>query len=796
MGKRVLRANYLVFILIGIFIFLAIHTLLRKEEDKKEILIYENMPRGFVDSLQASFPDYKIEESPKGHILSLLKGAPLIMSKDMEAQSFLEGNPGYFFYPLYRDSLVIGVDRDEIKDDINSFLDLLDLGTTISTSDVHPDILHIWNSISYSEIKAFDQKYAANFFRDLAKNNVIRWDQAKSPIEINFKSKIGSHKEIVVPDKGTLSYEVGLLSKKEIPDEIIEKLRLEVLDLDFQEGDDAGQVIKEIKGFFDVKSLRNLERRIAKNERVYSTATSEEHHLVSLIVIVVILFWIVSTQRRVIHSGVKRGLLIIGSLLISLILLGIFKYALFGYTPVAHGSWYLYYLFILPLPVVSLYIAENSDKLDTSSFPLWLKISIGILIFFVILVFTNDYHQLVFKFLTDIPEKRGDEYSYRIGFFLLTIWSGISQLAAFFMMQIKGLDSPNKRKTILPGLGLLVYMAYIMGYNLRFSLISDFPLVLGTSIVITSYWTLAIYSGLIPSNKGYMRLFEASDINLSIVDNSGLVHYSGVSDIDLPSRLLNKENIDKYGNTLINYYQEDDYLYWSTPISGGQAINQESIKDINDLRRELESITGDLERENMLLLRKERIDRRLVRLDEQNRLAEEVYEAIKSKLIRMEALIDRVEVEPTYQEAYVSEIQMLAIYCKRRSELLIKSKSKDFIPAQELCRIIQEMGSVLPPTYSIFCQMSGNMSFEDASNLYDYYELINETCLENKVGAINIRFTKIDNIFNIKLLLEGEAEKFNKDLIKIIENDSKISLSEKNFEDSLALSLEIRGGDQ
>ena len=59
-----------------------------------------------------------------------------------------------------------------------------------------------------------------------------------------------------------------------------------------------------------------------------------------------------------------------GILLIGLNILGIFKYSISGYGILAHILWYLYYVFLLPLPVISLYIAENADRIEKENLSL------------------------------------------------------------------------------------------------------------------------------------------------------------------------------------------------------------------------------------------------------------------------------------------------------------------------------------------------------------------------------------------------------------------------------------------
>lgn len=792
------KLYYFISILISILLIFTLHTYLRRGKYNNEIIIFENTPDHIRNILEKEFKDYNVKVSKENHLYYFLQDKSIVFIHDIEAYSLL-GNKDYYFYPLYEDIIVIGLDKSYSGESIRSFKDLEKLDLSINIENTDPGLRYILASISYPSLGKLEINKGINYLDTLKDKGILSLDEGNSPLEINFANSLRKKNyHIIVPEEGTLSFMVGILSHQPIEDRIIDLLKQEAERLDYRNklnlgGDKASisQANQLKDNFLRLEHHRKSLRRKILGEKKYAPVNAEEHQLVSLIIAGLIIIWIVQVNRRIIHTGVRLGLSLVGVSLIGLIILGIYKYALFEYSLAAHISWYLYYVFLLIMPVASLYIAENADRIENEELSIGIKISIGILIVFVILVLTNDYHQLTFRFLTDVFEERGDKYAYGIVFILLSVWYGLTQVAAFLLMLKKGLDSPDRRRVILPFIIMVVYLIYILMYNFRIKIVHDFPLVLGTSILQIIYWTSAIVSGLIPSNRAYYQLFKSSNLNMQIIDHDGNISYSAMEGSPLSLRVVSY--LQSLGEDSKSQILEGDNLIWSSPISGGRVIAQENIKEINELRGMLEEATASLEEENLLLIKKEEVEKRLYLLDEQNRLAKEVHQGIKDRLKEMEELIVKIGEDPENKMKDLKQIHRIALYCKRKSELLIKSKNREDLPAQELCRIIHEMASMMPEAYSIFCQMDGRIKFSQAINIYEYYSSIMELGIRYDIEETMTRISKKSPIVTINILFDMKMKKYRHILEGSFEKKGNSLFSIKEFEDSMSIKLEIGG---
>lgn len=121
-------------------------------------------------------------------------------------------------------------------------------------------------------------------------------------------------------------------------------------------------------------------------------------YLRSFIYIGMFAAWGLSVRQRIVQKQVRRYLTGVSLLLILWFTLRSAKYFIFWQPNVIRYLWYLYYLPMLFVPTLALLIAMSLGKPDKYKLPksVWLLFAVsGALL---ILVLTNDLHQLVFSF--------------------------------------------------------------------------------------------------------------------------------------------------------------------------------------------------------------------------------------------------------------------------------------------------------------------------------------------------------------------------------------------------------------
>lgn len=784
-----LKKKNLIFTILLFSLFISVPA---ADTNEKDILVSEHAPKSLTDSIEAVLKDYKIKTIKDFYLVEFTSGVDAVLTYDITALPLIESGAKYHFYPLYTDIIAIGIEKGGIDRNISSWEDIKLIEEKVSLPEDDFSIKSVWATLSHSYTKKIKNDIPLHYLKELNEKNRLYWDNKDTPIQISFISALenqiseGKDIDIIVPKEGTLSFELGILSHEPIDERSIEILKKSINPPHFIT---KGNIISGIslqKDFLNIGQLLPIIRQKIRGVRKYGPAGSRSHQLVSIILIIFISVLTAQSQKRVIHKGVKRGLLITGLLLIGWISLGIFKYILFGYTPIAHISWYSYYIFSLSLPILSLIIAENSDRVDDTYIPNWLKLSGTVSVIFMVLVLTNDYHQWIFRFLTDIPELRGDEYTYGFGFTLLSIWYIASTFYSFFLMLKKGWDSPKRKMTIMPMIIFILGIIYSISYNMRIPLASDFPLMLGMCIVTTLFWGTAAYSGLIPTNRGYRALFEGSSLDMQIVDNKDNIIFNAAKAPELPEDLKGKHK-EKLS------FQKEDKLIWSTPINGGKVITWENINQLNELKKTLEETASTLENENIILSKKEQVKSRLIILNEQNRLSKEVDKTIKDKLEKIEALLNGDYKDKHDKENALTKIHILAIYCKRESELLIKSRRQKILPAQELCRVIQEIVGLLSENIYVFCAIDDMLPYKKAADIYKYFHKIIDITLALDIRNMTIRIFKRENNYCIYILLEENTNEFYDEFKRYFIDKQETKFEKKELDGTIFITLSVKG---
>ena len=146
--------------------------------------------------------------------------------------------------------------------------------------------------------------------------------------------------------------------------------------------------------------------------------------------------WGISVSKRVIQAQVRRYLVSISGLMVFWFIIRSMKYYFISDVGTARQLWYLYYLPMLFIPLFSLFAAislgESKDfKLSKKTLMLYIPTVLCLL-----LVLTNDFHQLVFSFPAD--EVWTDKsYEYALGCYIVVGWEIICAMAAFIIMLFK-----------------------------------------------------------------------------------------------------------------------------------------------------------------------------------------------------------------------------------------------------------------------------------------------------------------------------------------------------------------------
>ncbi len=138
---------------------------------------------------------------------------------------------------------------------------------------------------------------------------------------------------------------------------------------------------------------------------------------VNFIFIFLIILWAINNLIRIVQKEVKVKLIIIALLLFSWLLLRFIKYFLVLNNDIlSRYIWYGYYVPQLLVPVLLFSLSSNACEKRYANI---IKIILYSLSFTLIcLVFTNDFHQLVFKF-KDNFENYSSDYTHNFLYYVI-----------------------------------------------------------------------------------------------------------------------------------------------------------------------------------------------------------------------------------------------------------------------------------------------------------------------------------------------------------------------------------------
>ena len=169
--------------------------------------------------------------------------------------------------------------------------------------------------------------------------------------------------------------------------------------------------------------------------------------------------WGISVRSRIIQPQVRRYLTAVSALMIFWMTVRSIRYSLEEALWVMRHLWYLYYLPMLFIPLLAVFIALSLGKPESFRLPKWTVLLYIPTAALLLLVLTNDLHQLVFRFPEDAVVWM-NEYRYGIVYFPVVGWMVLCALTALVIMLVK-CRVPNSRKVlVLPFVPVVLSVIY------------------------------------------------------------------------------------------------------------------------------------------------------------------------------------------------------------------------------------------------------------------------------------------------------------------------------------------------
>ena len=447
----------------------------------------------------------------------------------------------------------------------------------------------------------------------------------------------------------------------------------------------------------------------------------------SFIYIGLMTWWGVSLRQRIIQTQVQRYLTATAALCVFWLSIRTVKF-FFATTPAAiRYLWYSYYFPMLFIPLLCELVALSLGKPENYRLPQWTSLLYIPTTLLLLLVLTNDLHQLIFVFPSEADVWIDTDHSYGTGYFAVIGWIAFGMGTAIITMLLK-CRIPHSSVTLgLPfvpvGFAVLYTALYIAGFGWLRDIAGDMTVV--QCLLLAAGIESCIRCGLIQSNTGYRALFEASSIRAEITDESLCVQAASIPHEPFPEHKL-REAV-KYPAHL-----DRNTLLKSHPVRGGFVFWQEDISELQDAIDDLQLVQDEL-RDTGDILKEENEQRaRKLKLEEQTRLYDLIEHESALQFARLEVLLSELSraQSPVDAKPLLGRIAVIMTYIKRRSNLVFLAAQKNTIDANELLLCLNESAQALQlcgVRCAVRLKLRENVSASQAIALYDLYGAVLDT---------------------------------------------------------------------
>ena len=476
----------------------------------------------------------------------------------------------------------------------------------------------------------------------------------------------------------------------------------------------------------------------------------------SVIYIVLFTAWGISVHGRIIQSQVRRYLTAISVLMVFWMTARTIRHIIAEDTWVLRHLWYLYYLPMLFIPMLAVFVALSLGKPENYRLPNWTKLIYIPTTVLLLLVLTNDLHQLAFVFPADAAVW-GNDYRHGIVYVLAVGWMILCAVTALVTMLVKCRIPRSRRVLLLPLVPVILAVVYgvldIFRLPWQKALAGDITAVF--CLLITAALESCIQCGLIQSNTHYRELFDASTVGAQIRDGDYRPYLASRNAQSVPEPVLRRTEA---GPVLL----PGGIRLCAAGIRGGHIFWQENVAELLEVLKELRDTRDELSEYATLLEEENKQKQERCELEEQKRLYDAMRRSVSPAMARLAALTDRLDGAEDRESARAlhGRIAVLGAYIKRRSNLVFLSDETGAVSSRELLLCLNESVSNLRLAgMDCAVRLDGAESMDGAAagRLYDFFEETVEAVWET-LPAVDVVVARTDDGWRMTLMLAWEAD--------------------------------------
>ena len=452
------------------------------------------------------------------------------------------------------------------------------------------------------------------------------------------------------------------------------------------------------------------------------------NHIRTALYLLLFTLWGFSLDRRIIQRQTLHCLRLTAALMLLWLILRTLKYSVVTDPAAGRYIWYLYYLPMLFLPLLGVYIALSMGKSEDYRLSRGTGMLSIIPAALFLLVITNDLHQQVFAFKSGVPGLPvSGTYSYRPLYFICLGWMVACMAFSLVCLFRKSRIPSGEGKRITPfvlGCAMLLYgILYLSGIPAVRWWFGDMNVMF--CLLYAAIYESCIRCRMIPSNTGYVELFEASTLAACIADRSGR--------IVLRSRAAGKDmTCPQEGQRIV---RPDGMRISSAPISGGYAVWQDNVRQLAELRTRLNANKEEMERNKKKLKDAYLVQKSLHELTEKNRIYNELEAKHSRQTAQMRQMLARCESAGSAERrSLLKKVLLLGTYIKRSANLYFLSSEYRWLPQQELRLTVDEAVRALTACGTecgVIYRTTEPMRASEVVRLFDLLEIVAETTVDD-----------------------------------------------------------------
>ena len=499
--------------------------------------------------------------------------------------------------------------------------------------------------------------------------------------------------------------------------------------------------------------------------------------------------WGFSISKRVVQKQAKALLISVAALEVFWLVMRELKYRFVSSPDLLRHLWYEYYVPVLLIPLLALFVSMLLSKpegyrLPRKAFPFAVPT-----LALIVLVLTNDFHQLAFRFPENASVWTEREYSYGIVYFSAVVWAVLCSLISFVIMLSKSRLEKNRKAFPLPLIPILAAVIYIILYILRVGFVLRMlgDVAVFFCLVFTGYFESCIQSGLIQSNTRYFNLFSSiEEVSISITDDEYNQKYASKK-----AEKISVSNMKKAEGAPI--ILDNKKRLHNMKIAGGHAIWSEDISEILALSQALTETKEELEERNALLNIEYEKEKEHKTTLEQNRLYDLLQAKTQPQLNKINALMQQYRQTENFEKKQIilGKIVVLGTYIKRRKDFVLSMEYASEFPELMLSSALGEsfraLGALDIKGSYLVCTNRELICAKTLSLAYDLFEDIVETLLD-KANYINFQLCEIGSALRLSIITDcAQAD------ASLLEKYPKMRLENEGF---LHFLLELEGGEE